>query len=203
MTMTLICLGDSLTYGYEVRRSRVWPALAAEKSGARILNKGINGLMTSGMLACFARDVLEEKPDAVLLMGGANDILAGLGPEEPLGNMAAMVERAENAGIAPLIGIPVPFCPPIREDWAAMADFPSRTPVYEAFVDRLHTLALERARAIVDFRSALAGYAREAGVPSRSVYLDGIHLNEDGHRLFAETLATVLRERFMQSRIQS
>ena len=31
--MELICLGDSLTYGYGVRRAQVWTALAEQRSG--------------------------------------------------------------------------------------------------------------------------------------------------------------------------
>lgn len=196
MAFSLVCLGDSLTYGYEVRRSRIWTTLAAKQGGLSILNRGVNGLMTSGMLACFSRDVLAPDPDAVLLMGGANDILSGLGPEEPLQNMETMIERAENAGIVPLVGIPIPFCPPIREDWAAMTDFPARTPLYETFVDRLRVLAAKRNHTVVDFRKAVDEHTQTTGTSLRSLYLDGIHLNEDGHRLFAETLVRTVRDRF-------
>ena len=183
--MTIVCLGDSLTYGYEVRRAATWPALAAKESGARILNRGVNGLMTAGMLACFSRDVVNEKARAVLLMGGANDILAGFAPDEPERNMRAMIRRAGEAGIVPLVGIPLPFRPPIREDWAAMADFPDRTPVYEAYVANLPALAEAEGCGIVDFRSGAAGFLRDTGRDPRSLYSDGIHLNEDGHKLFA------------------
>lgn len=191
--MTIVCLGDSLTYGYEVERPAVWTALAAETTGERIVNKGVNGLMTAGMLASFAQAVVRENADAVLLMGGANDILSGLSPDEPEKNMATMIKRAEDAGIRPLVGVPVPFCPPIRDDWAAMADFPARTPVYEEYVRTLRKLAERTACAVVDFRSGMEQHIRETGCGARSLYIDGIHLNRDGHRLFAETFVSTLR----------
>lgn len=192
--MKLVCLGDSLTYGYEVRRSAVWTALAAEECGITVLNRGINGLMTGGMLSLFARDVVAEQPDAVLLMGGANDILSGCGPEEPEKNIAAMAERAAAANIRPLVGIPASFCPPIREDWAAMADFPATAPVYDGFCARLLELCARHGYVPVNFRAGLARHVQETGVAAHSLYGDGIHLNEAGHRVFAATLARTLRE---------
>ncbi|MDR3073453.1 MAG: hypothetical protein LBV01_01850, partial [Deltaproteobacteria bacterium] len=65
--MKLVCLGDSLTYGYGVRRALVWTTLAAKDSGAEIVNRGVNGLLTEGMLALFPREVLAPRPDAALL----------------------------------------------------------------------------------------------------------------------------------------
>lgn len=192
--MTIVCLGDSLTYGYEVKRSAAWPFLAGKTSGERILNKGVNGLMTAGMLACFAQDVIRENARIVLLMGGANDILSGLAPREPERNMATMIGRAKNVGIVPLVGIPVPFCPPIREDWAAMADFPAKTPEYETYIDNLRALAATEGCGIVDFRAGTTGFARDVGMDPRSLYTDGIHLNEAGHRLFADIFVLSLRK---------
>ena len=192
--MKLVCLGDSLTYGYEVRRPAVWTALAARECGITILNRGINGLLTAGMLGRFAPDVLAERPDAVLLMGGANDILSGFGREEPEKNITAMALKASGAGIRPLIGVPAPFCPPIREDWDAVADFPAMAPIYEAFSERLLALCVENAWTPVDFRAGLARHVHETGTATRSLYGDGIHLNEAGHRVFAATLARALRE---------
>ena len=40
---TIICLGDSLTYGYGVRRAQCWTELAAEMSGWNVINRGICG----------------------------------------------------------------------------------------------------------------------------------------------------------------
>lgn len=191
--MTIVCLGDSLTYGYEVKRSAAWPFLAGEASGERVLNKGVNGLMTAGMLARFAQDVIRENARIALLMGGANDILSGLAPCVPELNMTTMISRARNAGIVPLVGIPVPFCPPIREDWAVMADFPARMPVYETYIGKLRALAATEGCGIVDFRAGAAGFVRDVGMAPRSLYSDGIHLNEAGHRLFADIFILSLR----------
>ena len=192
--MTIICLGDSLTYGYEVPRKYIWTALAEQETGMSVCNKGVNGLLTEGMLALCNQTVLTEDTTAVYLMGGANDILAGMDVQEPERNMARLVAKIRAAGIPPVIGIPIPFCPPIREDWAAMADFPTKIPIYERYVDRLRILAKTLDCATVDFRAALARHTRENAVAPCTLYGDGIHLNKDGHRIFATAFVQSLRE---------
>lgn len=191
--MSIVCLGDSLTYGYEVKRSAAWPALAARMTGETVRNKGVNGIMTAGMLSLFARDVVGEGADAVMLMGGANNILSGLEPAEPERLMAEMVRRAQRAGITPLVGIPVPFCPPIREDWAAQADFAAYGPLYDEYAELLRRLAASLRCAAVDFRSGMAARLAQTGMAPHSFYLDGIHLNEAGHSLFADIFVQALR----------
>ncbi|CAK7050984.1 MAG: hypothetical protein DELT_01042 [Desulfovibrio sp.] len=192
--MKLVCLGDSLTYGYEVRRAAVWTRLFQNATGVETRNKGVNGITTAGMLNRFSLDVTAEQPDIVLIMGGANDILAHLGPDEAEKNLAEMLARANRAGIRALLGIPIPFCPPIREDWASMANFPAMTPVYDAFAERLLLLAKTTGTDTVNFRSGLAAHIRETGLPAAAFYGDGIHLNEEGHRVFAAILAATFSE---------
>ena len=96
--MKVVCLGDSLTYGYGVPRKDCWASLTAARTGHTLVNRGVNGDTTGGMLARFGRDVLEERPQRVLLMGGANDIIYG-GSDAPARlNLMAMVRQAEAAG---------------------------------------------------------------------------------------------------------
>lgn len=54
--MKIVCLGDSLTYGYGVPRKDGWVSLAAQATGHTLVNKGVSGDTTGGMLARFARD---------------------------------------------------------------------------------------------------------------------------------------------------
>ena len=75
---TIICLGDSLTYGYGVRRAQCWTELAAKMSGWNVVNRGICGDTTGGMLVRL-REILREEigerdERCFLLMGGCNDI---------------------------------------------------------------------------------------------------------------------------------
>ena len=58
--MDMICIGDSLTYGYGVRRAQCWTELASEMSGWTLVNHGICGDTTGGMLVRM-REILREK----------------------------------------------------------------------------------------------------------------------------------------------
>jgi len=51
--MKLVCLGDSLTYGYKIKPSEAWPSLIISQKcdNVEVLNKGILGDTTGGMLA--------------------------------------------------------------------------------------------------------------------------------------------------------
>lgn len=65
--LEIVCIGDSLTYGYKLKRSEVWTKLIENKYGIKVLNKGINGDSTGGMLSRFYRDVVENKSSYVFI----------------------------------------------------------------------------------------------------------------------------------------
>ena len=93
--MELICIGDSLTFGYGVRRNERWTALAAEESGWTLRNCGVSGDTTGGMLLRL-REILcglDERRDerCFLLLGGCNDIFYSGSDAAARANMAAMV----------------------------------------------------------------------------------------------------------------
>ena len=163
--MKLVCLGDSLTYGYGVPRKDCWVSLAAASTGHTLVNRGISGDTTGGMLARFDRDVLREKPDRVLLMGGANDIIFGGSDTPARRNLAAMVHQAVYAGIRPMIGLPPPvYAADIPEDWLAFVDYGALLPVFAAYRDWLVRFARTYEVRAVDF--AVPGLLPRRGTPT-------------------------------------
>ena len=112
--MKLICIGDSLTFGYGVRPSQRWTRLCAQETGWEIVNEGISGDTTGGMLvrlrALLAdRDICVQRP-LVLLMGGANDIFFSGTDTGARANMGAMLNQLLSTGIHTMIGVPTPIC---------------------------------------------------------------------------------------------
>ena len=115
--MKIIALGDSLTVGetgfYDSGESTSYPKhletlakqhLTGLQSAMEVtvLNRGINGDLTSGMLERFTEDVVDEKPDYVIILGGTNDIGWGLDSAAITNNLTTMYERAVDNGIAPV-----------------------------------------------------------------------------------------------------
>jgi len=118
-TMKIVALGDSLTVGepgsevYGLVEPVSYPeyleSLAQEylRSHAlpgevEIVNKGVSGDLTSGMLERFSDDVVDEKADCVIILGGTNDIGWGLDPAAITHNLTIMYDQAMEQGIVPV-----------------------------------------------------------------------------------------------------
>src|SRR5271157_2937907 len=112
--MKIVALGDSLTVGEtgfsDSDESASYPKhletlakqhLTSLQSGVEVnvLNRGINGDLTSGMLERFSRDVVDEKADYVIILGGANDIGWGFDPVKIAHNLTTMYDTAQTEGI--------------------------------------------------------------------------------------------------------
>ena len=191
---TIICLGDSLTYGYGVRRAQCWTELAAEMSGWNVINRGICGDTTGGMLVRL-REILREgigKRDerCFLLMGGCNDIFFSGSSTGARENMAAMAHQLFAEGEMPLIAVG----PGIAKGnfptmWSDLVDFPAAGEVVREYYEWLERFCLSFGVRMIDFRGDFRD--REGNIRAE-LYLDGLHLNPEGHRVMAERVAKVL-----------
>lgn len=196
--MELLCLGDSLTFGYGVRASQRWTSLAAAESGWKITNLGLSGDTTGGMLARLQSRILSagapsscpgERP-VVMLMGGCNDIFYSGTDQGARANMGAMAQQLLAAGITPLIGIPMNIgSRGFPEQWGTLVDFSAAGKQLSSYCDWLTAYAAAFRLPTVDFRP---DFLLPGGGPDDSLYLDGLHPNTEGHRRMARRLADTL-----------
>jgi lysophospholipase L1-like esterase len=119
---TIVCLGDSITYGYRLERADAYPqqleALLNKTHPERewhVVNAGISGNTTRQMLARFATDVVSVSPQYVIILGGINDLWYGYdqasndptfridAPGGMKDNTRALVAEAHAYGIAPIV----------------------------------------------------------------------------------------------------
>lgn len=197
--MELICLGDSLTFGYGVRASQRWTALAEGASGWKVINQGLSGDTTGGMLVRLRTQILNgmgvscalraERP-MVLLMGGCNDIFYSGSDQCARANMGAMAQELLSAGLVPLIGVPMNIgtqgFPPL---WGTLVDFGAVREMLNAYYDWLTVYAKAFRLPVVDFRP---DFLLPDGCVNDALYLDGLHPNPEGHRLMARRLSDTL-----------
>jgi len=99
---TIVALGASNTYGKGVSRAEAYPAqlevlLRAKGYGARVINAGINGDTTGGMLSRLDRAV-PNGTSTVILQPGGNDARKGKASESS-GNLSAIEHRLSARGI--------------------------------------------------------------------------------------------------------
>jgi len=106
--MKLLCIGDSLTFGYETDISKKWTRLLEKELNIEVINFGINGDTTSGMLSRFISAITQFKPTHCLIFGGTNDLWFGLNDEVIISNVYAMCKQAIYFNVMPLVGIPTP-----------------------------------------------------------------------------------------------
>jgi acyl-CoA thioesterase I len=100
--ITIVALGASNTYGKGVARNQSYPAqleamLRAKGLNVRLINAGINGDTTGGMLGRLDRAV-PPGTRIVILQPGSNDMRKGVG-EQTESNLAAIRSRLAARGI--------------------------------------------------------------------------------------------------------
>lgn len=96
--MKLICIGDSLTFGYGVHLSQRWTRLCAQETGWELVNEGMVTRPAACWRACragcsrsCAREALAPTRPYVLPMGGSNDVFYSDFDAAARGNMGAMI----------------------------------------------------------------------------------------------------------------
>ena len=94
----IICLGDSITFGYGVRPGEDYPAALAKLTKAPVMNMGIDGDTSIEAVKRLNSDILDRNPLLVIIEFGGNDFLRKIPKEETLKNVREMVERIQGKG---------------------------------------------------------------------------------------------------------
>lgn len=195
--MKLICLGDSFTAGPMVDPHKRWTRLLQQETSAVIVNRGISGDTTSGMLSRLIPDCVDERPDYALLIGGANDLICSGNSDIVKNNFMAMIHHLFHYEIKPIIATPIPCVPSmIPEQWHDVCDFHRLNESLEALND--WSLGFSRAFLCgrLDLFTPLMQKLEDPFAAQR-LYLDGLHLSEEGHKLTADLMLPQL-ERFFR-----
>lgn len=192
--MKLICIGDSLTFGFGISHSIRWTTLVAQQTGCQIINRGINGDTTGGMLARLQHDVLDcAGPDRsqwlncrVLVMGGSNDIFYSGTDSYARANLGTICQQLLGRGLLPLVGIPLPIDwehAPVQ--WAQAVNFPLAARCMADYQLWLRSFCSAFGLTYIDFAQ---DFLLPNLQPRSELFWDGLHPNAEGHRLMARRL---------------
>ena len=181
----IICIGDSLTYGYGAYREDAWPYRAGRKLGIQCLNCGVNGETTAEMAMRFDDDVIFGHPDAAVILGGTNDILLGMPMETALANIKAMALKAKRAGICVMIGTPLEIDTDMAEKfwfcrktpWQTKEDFTSLSDQIRLFCDEAQLVCIDfqKEYPLRMFKKRMTRW-----------YADGVHPVREGYHVMAD-----------------
>lgn len=204
--MKIVCLGDSITNGLGVTAKNRWVSLVDEETDYDFVNKGLNGDTTSGMLSRFNEHVIKEQTDAVLIMGGLNDIIISESIVEYCKtNIFAMIHHARHANIMPVLGIePASFPadgeetairPPIKGEWKILFDPVRVCEQHKNLSEWIQMIGQVFQVPVLDFQSYFHREIKNSGEPYSEYFLDGLHPNRKGHRLMADAVHNFLRQK--------
>ena len=167
--MKVICYGDSNTYGYDPRDplggryDMPWPQNLANETGWTVINEGENGREIPKNPVAFPEDA-----DLIILMLGTNDLLQFWPPERVSDKMEQFLSGISRPVL--LIAPPTMVYGDWVQDRELIDDSITMAECYRSLAQRLG----------INFA--------DSGSWNIPLAHDGVHLTEEGHRIFAKAL---------------
>jgi len=158
---TIICFGDSLTFGTGAGPGMDYPSQLSKMIVKPVINAGVPGDSTARALKRLQRDVLSRSPDMVLITLGGNDLKNGIAKDIAFKNLKRIVESIQGQGARVIIG-GLKF--PMRDRGFARG--------YKDLADQTGAVL------IPDVFKDIMG--------NRKLMSDPIHPNGDGYKIMAE-----------------
>ncbi|AGK97509.1 GDSL-type esterase/lipase family protein [Clostridium pasteurianum] len=182
--MKIVCIGDSLTYGYGVHSEECWVELLHKSLNIEIINKGVNGDTTTGILSRSYKDILELNPSHVILMAGTNDILLNYSIDNIIDNIKFLLKEIKNNNISPILALQPPVIAGLaRTHWDEYINYTKADEHLFQYIQETKTFSFENNINIIDFYSTFIKIN-----DITNLYSDGIHPNSKGHKLMFETI---------------
>lgn len=191
----VVCLGDSITYGYPDGPDFSWVEVVRRELGYQMVNRGISGETTGEMLQRYATDVLIEEPAYLIFAGGHNDGWRGVPVENACGNIMRVCQLAQQDGICPILVLPSPLnieqmLQSFEGSYEEAVDYNNKLDQIRKWIGQY---AKEQGLLTLDFYSALLD--TKTGQGDTHYLLDGGHPNHAGYRLLGETAIKQLQGR--------
>ena len=158
---TIICFGDSLTYGTGAGKGMDYPSQLSKLIGRPVVNAGVPGDTTTRALARLDRDVISKNPGLVLITLGGNDLKNGISRDTAFSNLNQIVESIQDGGARVIIG-GLKF--PIRDRGYGQG--------YQELADETGAIL------IADIFEGIMG--------NRKLMSDPIHPNDAGYKIIAQ-----------------
>lgn len=161
-TGPVVFMGDSITDFWE---------------DAPGINVGISGQITSEMLARFQRDVLDQHPSVVVILGGTNDIFRDMTSTYDLAQMADM---AASANACVIMGLIPPFF---------FIDFPyeiATVAAHKQWNKEIREFSAAQGYLVADYRTPMEGRPE--------LFYDGLHPNLAGYEVIRGVVVPLIEE---------
>lgn len=170
----VVFLGDSITDGW--RLNEYFP-------GKDYVNRGIGGQITGQMLGRMMADVVNAKPETMVLLAGTNDIARGVTPQAIQDNLRMMAELARANGIQVVIASILPVHDYNKDTDPRFERTRARQPATIGELNKwIESYCAGRGFVYLDYFSAMVD---SAGLLKKELADDGLHPNAQGYRVMA------------------
>lgn len=177
----VVFMGNSITEGWLSFNQAFFT-----KNG--FINRGISGQTTPQMLLRFRQDVIDLKPEAVVILAGINDIAGNTGPstlEMIQGNLASMAQLAKANNIKVVM---CSVLPAYDFSWRPGLEPAEKVVALNLWIQNY---AINNGYEFVDYHSLMKdaknGLRPELGE-------DGVHPNATGYQIMEAALMPVLQK---------
>ena len=182
--MKILCIGDSLTFGYGVGHNNSWVNLINDLKFSTI-NKGVNGDTSTGILSRIYPTLTWYKPDIWLIMCGSNDLLVGKSIKSIIENIDLITKDCLNLKVIPIVIAP----PKIYSDlalkyWDSSLNYTKLNNKLENLSKELKNFTFQNNIKFINITNSLPLHY--------SNYSDGLHLSKKGNKILAETIKKAL-----------
>jgi lysophospholipase L1-like esterase len=173
----VVFLGDSITDAWRLNEYF---------TGRDFVNRGIGGQTTLQMVARFRQDVAALNPKAVVILGGTNDIAAGISANQIEDNFTLLGDLAKAHGIKPVFGSILPVSDYHKDVDPAYAMTPNRPPATIQEINRwLQSYSQSQGFVYLDYHTPMVD---SSGQMQADLADDGLHPNAKGYRVMSPLL---------------
>ena len=170
----VVFLGDSITDSW--RLNEYFP-------DRDFINRGIGGQITSQMLGRMRSDVINLQPNAVLILGGTNDLARSISLNAIEDNLTMIADLADYHKIKVIFASVLPVSDYHKDVNPSYEMTPIRPPVLiRALNDWIKSLCTRRNFTYLDYYSEMVD---AAGFLKADLADDGLHPNSAGYRIMA------------------
>ncbi len=202
--VTLVTFGDSTT---AVRGStKVYPAILQEElRSVRVINAGVGGNTTDLAKKRFEQDVLSHAPQIAVIQFGINDSAVDVWKTPPAAAPRVPLERYEanlryfiqtlkggNTSVVLMTPNPLRWTARLKETYGRPPYDPLNPDGFNAqlapYCEAVRRVARDEGAELVDIQQVFVEEARKRGVGVEAFLSDGMHPNDEGHRIEARIL---------------
>lgn len=202
MKKKIVFIGNSIVAGYPWSRGKSFVSLFRKECkespidpnvGFEIINKGVNGDTTKGILSRLESDALSASSDMVFIMTGTNDfVYRDASPAEAFANLEEMARMCEEKGVLPIYITPIPV-DAVKAESMWLVGMGISYAAVNRQLEEFSRLIRCSNRMFVDMNRYFGEYAQKIGDPDLT-YLDGLHPMPDGHAFMAKCIREFFEE---------